>query len=241
MPDFLRQYSKQEYMTPGAATTVEIISETVQPGESTCLLDVACGKGEAAATLAGRFACQVLAVDLFDPLVHYAAAKFWHWNLRDLVTMVRASGRQLPVRGGAFDGVYCIGAPSIVGLEACVAELARSVKGGGYVIVSDIVWRSKPESPLGEEWRWVSSFRQISADEYTDVIESTGLKVERTHIHPRSDWNDYWAPMKEVAREATVAQPADIDFADDVESGIRVERKAVEAWLDYATFVARKA
>jgi len=240
MPDYLRIYSKQEYQTPGAARTVEMITEAVQPGEQTWLLDVASGKGEAASSLASHHACNIVAVELYDPHIHYSAAKFWHYNLRDLVTLVRANGRRLPVRDGAFDAAYCIGAPSIVGLESCLREMARAVRPGGHVIVSDIVWRTKPEAPLGPEWLWVASFQQISADEYAAVIESTGLSVERTFIHPQSDWEEYWRPMLEVAREATVAQPADVEFADGVESGIAVERRAVQSWLDYATFIARK-
>ena len=45
MPDYSRIYARQEYLTPGAAETVEIIAETVQPTETSLLLDVACGKG----------------------------------------------------------------------------------------------------------------------------------------------------------------------------------------------------
>jgi hypothetical protein len=46
--------------------------------------------------------------------------------------------------------------------------------------------------------------------------------------------------MLEVAEEAKTAQPADVFFADDVESGVDIERRAVEKYIDYATFVTRK-
>ena len=147
MTNFVRIYAKQEHLTPGGGETVELIAQTVNPAEDTLLLDVAAGKGEAACTLAGRFACRVLAVDIYDPFIHYAAAKAWHWNLRDLVTVLRADGKRVPVRDAVCDAAYCIGAPSIVGLEPCLAELARVVKPGGHVIVSDVVWREKPDGP----------------------------------------------------------------------------------------------
>ena len=241
MTDYLRIYARQEYMTPGAAETVELIAEAVRPDADALLLEVAAGKAEAACTLAGRFACRVLAVEIYDPFVHYAAAKAWHWNLRDLVTVLRADGKRLPVRDGSCDAGYCIGGPSIVGLERCLAELARAVKPGGHVVVSDIVWRAKPEAPLGPDWRYVAAVEpKLSADEYAAAIEAAGLRVERVHLHERSAWEAYFRPMLRVAEEAKTSQPADIAFADEVESSVELERRAVEAFLDYATFVAAK-
>ena len=241
MPDYLRTYARQEYLTPGAAETLELIVETVSPGEDALLLDVAAGKAEAACTLAGRFACRVLAVDLYDPFIHYAAAKAWHWNLRDLVTVLRADGKHVPVRDACCDAAYCIGAPSIVGLEPCLAELARAVKPGGHVIVSDIVWRRKPDGALGAEWGEVAQVNpRLASDEYVAAVEAAGLRVERVHTHDRSAWEEYWRPMLQVAEEAKTSEPVDIFFADEIETAVGIERRAVEAYLDYATFLARK-
>jgi SAM-dependent methyltransferase len=240
MPDYSRIYARQEYLTPGAVETVEIIAETVKPTEESILLDVACGKGEAAATLAGRFACRIVAVEPFDAFIHHTTAKTWFYNLRDLITVLRADGKRLPARDGGFDAGYCIGAPSIVGLRECLLELARATKLGGHVIVSDVVWRQKPEAPLGREWGWLAEMRPISADEYTSEINAAGLELVRTHVHDRSVWEEYFRPMLEVANEAKTSQPADIFFADEIESGVALERRAVEEYIDYATFVARK-
>jgi SAM-dependent methyltransferase len=240
MPDFLRIYSKQEYLTPGAPKTVEIIAETVRPDENTVLLDLASGKGEAAATLASHYACQIIAIEPFDPFVEISASKFWFYNLRDLTTVVRGNGRRLPVRDAAVDAAYCIGAPSIVGLDAALRELARVTKSGGHVIISDIVWRAKPDAPLGPEWKWLAEAEQVSDAQYASRIEATGLVVRRTYTHPVSDWEDYFAPMLEVAREARTSDPIDLFFAEEQEATVALERRAVEEYLDYATFVAVK-
>ncbi len=239
MPDFTRIYARQEYLTPGAAETVAIVAETVHPDDNTWLLDVGSGKGEAASTLAGEFGCRILCVEPYDAFVHYSTAKFWFFNLRDLVSLVRANGRQIPVRGDTMDAAYCIGAPSIVGMEDAFREMTRAVRPGGYVIVSDIVWRDKP-GELTNDWGWVKGANQITADEYGDAMEASGLDVTRLHLHGREAWDNYWAPMLAVAEEAKTTQPADIFFADEIESQVALERRAVDAWLDYATFIARK-
>ena len=240
MADFARIYARQEHLTPGAAETVEIIAQTVQPTERSLLLDVACGEGEAAATLAGRFACRILAVEVYDPFIHHTAAKAWFFNLRDLITVLRADGRRLPVRDGAFDAGYCIGAPSIVGLSECLLEMARLTMPGGRVIVSDIVWRTKPGALPKEEWKWLASTDSMSLEEYSGAIEAAGLRVEQTCVHDRRVWDEYWRPMLDVAQEAKTSQPADIAFADDIESAVALERRAVDRYIDYATFVAKK-
>ena len=177
---------------------------------------------------------------MFDAFIHHTAAKAWFYNLRDLITVLRADGRRLPVRDGAFDAAYCIGAPSIVGLDECLRELARATKPGGHVIVSDVVWRATPKAPLGEEWGWVAEMSPISAEEYRARIEATGLRVERTHVHDRGAWEDYFGPMLAVAEEAKVSQPADIFFADEIESAVALERRAADQYIDYATFISRK-
>lgn len=240
MPDFLRVYQRQEYLTPGAARTVRAVAECAAPDETTVLLDMASGKGEAAATLAAEFGCRVFAVEPFDPFVHISAAKFWHFNLRDLVTLLRANGKRLPVRDGAVDAAYCIGGPSIVGRDEALSELARVTRPGGHVIVSDIVWRAKPDGPLGKEWGWLATAETTSEAEYRAAVEATGLRVEDVVTHEREEWEEYWRPMLEVAHEAKTAQPADVSFADEVENEIAIERRAADTYIDYATFVASK-
>jgi hypothetical protein len=177
---------------------------------------------------------------MFDAFIHHTAAKAWFYNLRDLVTVLRADGKRLPIRDNSVDAGYCIGAPSIVGLHECLGELARAVRSGGHVVVSDAVWRTKPSAALGKEWQWVAEMRPISAQEYALEIETAGLRVERTHMHDRGAWEEYFAPMLAVAEAAKLTQPADIFFADEVESAVALERRAADAFLDYATFVARK-
>ncbi len=49
--------------------------------------------------------------------------------------------------------------------------------------------------------------------------------------------------MLEVADEAKTASAsggADVFFADEIESDVEIERRGVQEYLDYVTFVARK-
>jgi SAM-dependent methyltransferase len=236
---YSRVYARQEYLTPGAAETVELLADASRPTAASRLLDVACGKAEAACTLAARFRCRVVAVDRHAPFLRHDAAKLRGRGLTALVALARADGRRLPVPDAAFDAGYCIGAPSIVGLEDCLRELRRAVRPGGVVAVSDVVWREKPDAPLGPEWQWVAQQEpRIDADDYAATIAACGLTVERVHIHPRSAWDAYFAPMLAAAAEERAG--GDPAFADGVEEGVALERRALAAFWEYATFIARR-
>ena len=49
-------------------------------------------------------------------------------------------------------------------------------------------------------------------------------------------WDQYWQPMRVVAADARSA--GDAAFADETQQLIDVERRAVDAWLDYTSFIA---
>ncbi len=239
-----RLYARQEYMTPAAAQTVDLVSETCEPRAGSLILDVASGKGEGACVLSERHGCRVLCVDVYWPFLRHAASKVRERGLRDRVGLVRADGNCLPVPSATFDVACCIGGPSIPGIESCLGELSRAVRSGGWVVVSDIVWRAKPEGPLGPEWGPVAEIEQrLSEDEYVAAVRASGLEVTTKAVHDRASWEEYFRPMLEVVEQTRRASPEDADalaWADDMEKQIQAERRAAEQFLDYATFVARK-
>lgn len=239
-----RLYARQEYMTPAAAETVEMISKTCKPTPGSRILDVASGKGEAACVLSERHSCRVVCVDPYWPFLTHASSKVQQQGLQHRISLVCGDGSYLPVPSSSFDVGCCIGGPSIVGIERCLGELSRAVRGGGWVFVSDIVWRAKPQGPLGPEWGSLAEIEERpSEDEYVATMRASGLEVTTTVVHERASWEEYFRPMLEVIGETRRASPDDADglaWADSMEMQIQAERRAVEQFLDYATFVARK-
>jgi SAM-dependent methyltransferase len=239
MDFYSRVYARQEYLTPGAAETVAWFAEVARPDAGSRILEVASGKGEAACSLAARFGCRVTALDRSLPFLQYVCGKVHDRGLADLVGLLYADGRQLPLPDASHDGAYCIGAPSIVGTEECLREMRRAVRPGGAVVVSDVIWREKPDGPLGEEWGWVATYEpRDSVDDYAATIAACGLDLQYVRIHPRVAWEEYERPMLAVAAEARAQ--GDAAFADQVEEGAELERRAVEAFWEYATFIARR-
>jgi SAM-dependent methyltransferase len=232
MPDYERIYRRQEYLTPGARETAAILVERAVALGAKVVVDVASGKGEAACAVAQAAGCRVVMVDAFLPFMRHAASKVRARGLGGRVHAVYAEGGRIPAPDNAFDAGYCIGAPSLVGLQRCARSLARVVRPGGAVVVSDITWRRKPG--LGPEWLWIAEFQQLTREEYARELEAPGMSVDRVFPHPRSAWDDYFAPMRAVAQEARAA--GDAAFADECERGIEIESRAADEFLDYTTF-----
>src|SRR4051794_1907979 len=116
---FSRVYAHQEYLTPGEPETLDFIVAAIRADGGALVLEVACGKGEAACVVATRAGCRVVAVDRHVPFLCLAAGKVAARGLAARVAIIRADGRQLPMPGARFDAAWCIGAPSLVGLEPC--------------------------------------------------------------------------------------------------------------------------
>jgi SAM-dependent methyltransferase len=218
---------------------VDLLLEAASGTAVRTVLDLASGKGEASCVIAERLGCKVVALDPFLPFLRLSVEKTHRRGVDGRLHHVRASGRLAPFRDRSFDAGLCIGAPSIVGLEPALRELARLVRPGGPVVVSDVIFRTLPAQPTGKEWGWLAEIEQFSAGEYAQVMERCGLEVERVVVHGRNAWEAYHAPMMLVAAEAWAN--GDTAFAARVDEGIELERRGVDAWIDYATFVAHVA
>ena len=234
----LRLHARQEYLSPGEPETVARLADVLGAMPDALVLEVACGKGEAARVLAHQAGCRVLALDLHLPFVRYARKEVLARDLSDAVHVIRGDGRRVPAADGAFDAGYCIGGPSIVGLEACLRELHRTVRPGGVVVVSDLYWRHVPTAPLGPEWGWMTEVAdRRSLDEYRDALERAGLAVEEVAEHGDAAWEAYFRPM--LAAAAEERRRGETAFAEQVERDVALERRGVAAFHGYMTMVAR--
>ncbi len=235
--DYARAFAKSDYLTVGTARTIEIAAQALADDPPRRLADLAGGKGVAACDLAVALHCEAIVVDRYPPFLVDARMRIRRAGLDPRVFVIRADGKRLPFADRAVDAATCIGAAAIIGIPRVFDELVRITRPGGIVVVSDVVWRTKPDEPLGPEWGPPHDEIQHTLPEYIEVMEGAGLQHTATHPHPLSDWHDYIAPMKRVAQEARVA--GDDAFAKELEDGFEVELRWAESYWDYVTIVAR--
>jgi ubiquinone/menaquinone biosynthesis C-methylase UbiE len=241
--DFARAFAKTDYLTVGTRRTIDIaidaLRSTLPVGGGKIVVDVAGGKGVAGCDIATAIGTTVVIFEIYPALLADAGARLSRLELSDRVAVVAADGNRLPLADGAVAAATCVGGASIVGIPRVFEELARVVRRGGLVVVSDVVWRTRPDGPLGEDWGDPPAEIQYALPEYQEVMRAAGLRPETTEQHPRSDWEDYVAPILEVAREARAA--GDTAFADELQASFELELRWAEAYWDYVTIVARVA
>jgi SAM-dependent methyltransferase len=235
----LRLHERQEYLTPGEPETVARMAEMLRAVPRVEVLEVACGKGTAACVQARQTGCRVLALDPHLPFVQYAQQQVRARGLAGAVRIIRGDGRHVPGADETFDAGYCIGGPSIVGLEPCLRELRRTVRPAGVVVISDLYWRRQPRGPLGPDWGWVGEVTERpSRASLRRALERADLEVVEVLEHDRAAWEAYFRPMREVAVETR--RRGDVAFAAQVERDVALEMRGVEAFHGYTTLVARR-
>lgn len=226
-------YRGSEFLTPGARETLDLISQHAPPAAGARVLDVAYGTGSGACLIAGRHGCSVLGVDVhpFAAATTRAAASR---GLAERAAFVIGDGGQLPVRDGAFDLAMCVGAPSIVGTERCMAAMRRALRAGGSIGVSDLVFA---RTPVPAEVV-LEGLEPLTQADYAAIIERAGFEMVHSEVLPWEAWERYYAPLRVRLEEMRAKYPGEPDGSIAQELALVDSGLAREHWR-YTVFIAR--
>jgi SAM-dependent methyltransferase len=164
----------------------------LRPGRA---LDAACGTGRVSAHLAAA-GHEVLGVDTTPEMLELARAKVPSGRFVD--------GRleALPVAGASFDLAVCsLALDHCAEIGAPIAELARAVRPGGRVIITDIhpcmVHLGGQAAFLDEDgaWAFVRAHPHLHGD-YLGAFASSGLEVDELYEPPP---DQSWFEMQTLA------------------------------------------
>lgn len=143
------------------------------------LLDVGCGVGGPARTLASHFGCRVVGVDLS---VDYAAAARELSQRVGLGTRVDfhcADVLRLPFGEGTFDGIFLIHvAMNVSDKGGMLAELHRVLKPGGWLALWEVCRGSDPDVIYPVPWSQDPSFSHLLApDEWMRLMAHSHFEI----------------------------------------------------------------
>jgi arsenite methyltransferase len=171
---------------PGGAELTERLAQALRVGAGDLVLDIGSGLGTSALVIARATGCAVVGVDLSSANVERATTRAADAGLLPRVRFVEGDAEALPLANATVDGVVSECSLCLVpDKPAAVREIARVLRGGGRVAISDVT--AEP-SRLPPELQTLSAWTACLADarplaELAALLEDAGLVVEEIETH----------------------------------------------------------
>jgi ubiquinone/menaquinone biosynthesis C-methylase UbiE len=172
-------------MHPGGDALTARLGELLGLGAGDQVLDVASGRGRSAMLLARLFGCSVMGIDYSDDATTAAKAAVEGAGLEGLVSFRAADAEALPFPDSSFDAVICECAfCTFPSKKAAAAELARVVRPGGAIAISDLTRRASLPPDLDGLLSWVACVGDARPEEeYAGLLAEAGLSIELVERH----------------------------------------------------------
>ena len=242
--DLVAQLLGPSYHPGGLALTRRLGQKLgLRPGQ--CVLDVASGPGTTALELAERFGVAVDGVDLGTATVQRATTLAAQAGLADRVRFHRADAELLPFDDVSFDAVVCECSLCLFpDKPAAVAGMARVLRPGGHVGITDVVLDPDRIPPslrdLMGRIACLADARPLHG--YITLIEATGLRIVAVEQHDNALANMIDKVDSRLATLGMLAQPAIAGF-DTASARARcadAARAVADGIAGYALIVAQK-
>jgi cyclopropane fatty-acyl-phospholipid synthase-like methyltransferase len=199
-------FSGAEPREAAAAATERLLADEGGFGPGMFVLDVGCGPGGPALTIAEHSGAHVTGVDLVPRHVALARSKAAALGLADRTTFVEADATALPFAGESFDHVYAIESAYHAGDKArFYAECARVLRPGGSFVGTD--WLRSDDLSEHDRDRYIEPVRHHHAIPSLIGLSDVRAHLERAGLVPevvqdlaeRGDVLRNWEPLGEGA------------------------------------------
>jgi SAM-dependent methyltransferase len=198
-------FSGSETRAEAAAATERMVAEDGGFGPGMSVLDVGCGSGGPAMTIAARWEVHVTGVDLVPRHVERARERAMALGLAERTRFMEADAMRLPFPDASFDHVYAIeSAYHAPDKGRFYAECARVLRPGGSFLGTD--WL-RGEGPAEEQHeRVLEPVRRLHAipslvgiEDLRAHLEACGLEPEIVQdLAERGDVRRNWEPRPEI-------------------------------------------
>jgi arsenite methyltransferase len=171
---------------PGGAELTERLARALRVGSGDLVVDIGSGLGTSALLIARATGCDVVGVDLSSANVERAGTRAADAGLAARVRFLEGDAEALPLADASVDGVVSECSLCLVpDKPKAVREIARVLRGGGRVAISDLT--AEP-SRLPPELQTLSAWTACLADarplaELAALLEAAGLVVEELERH----------------------------------------------------------
>jgi SAM-dependent methyltransferase len=182
---FMAVIGKRVIHPGGRRSTEELFQRAdIQPRQQ--VLDIGCGVGTTAITMARRFGLCVTAADISPLMRERAAANVRLAGLAHRVRVEEADITAPPYPDGAFDRVMAEAVNMFVDRKQATRELVRVCRPGGRVLATEFLWRRPPTAEARRVF-----FGEVcpgmtfdTLDDWVRVYRAAGLAEVQTSSGP---------------------------------------------------------
>jgi arsenite methyltransferase len=170
----------------GGFETTQGLIELCHIDGGSYVLDVGCGAGATASTLAKTYGCRVVGVDLRESMVALSTERAQKQGVADLVAFRLADAQDLPFDDATFDAVLCESVATFIeDKQRVVDELARVVKPGGYVGLNEEIWLKEPTPEVIERVQamWSVKSSVPTAEGWEALLKDAGLQDVTVRVY----------------------------------------------------------
>ncbi|WND04006.1 MerR family transcriptional regulator [Temperatibacter marinus] len=237
MKDFMMVYGPLERWAPGSEADTSMALSKVRPAPK-AILEIGCGKGLSTTVLAAESQAEITAVDNEQEALNALKARMEKFGYGHRLKTLCASMTELPVDQHAYDLIWSEGSAYIMGVEKALSVWKPFLKDQGYLMLSDLVWKTaSPSEPTVEFWQ----------KDYPDIqqIETRLHQIEKAGFHcidhfPQSHdaWLNYYAPLQKRLTDLAPDMPNSVALKD-IQLEVRLCMK-YESEFGYHMFLLQK-
>jgi ubiquinone/menaquinone biosynthesis C-methylase UbiE len=162
---------------PGGRFATEQLLKRAAITPDTTVLDVGCGVGTTAITVAQRFGADVTAVDIEPLMLERAHEAVQAADVVDRVHLQEGDILALDFQDDSFDVVIAEAVTMFVDRARAARELIRVCRPGGRVLATEFMWRRPPSEEAREVFlgQVCPGLRFDTADDWVRIYTEAGL------------------------------------------------------------------
>ncbi|MBY6187026.1 MerR family transcriptional regulator [Marinobacter hydrocarbonoclasticus] len=238
MSDFMTVFETLERWGPGSEQdTVNALSQV--PSAPRHILEIGCGKGLATQVLIDHSQARVTALDNEPLALSRLAQRFEQQGAADRLETVCASMTELPFAEACFDLIWAEGCAYIMGVEKALAQWKPFLAPQGYLMISDLVWRTEDPSQESVEF-WSKSYPDIQlVQTRIEQMKKAGYQVVEHFPQSREAWSNYYDALADRVAELEPAM-ASSSALRDIKEEVNLYRQ-FRSEFGYHMFILKKA
>lgn len=172
---------------PGGLALTARLGDRLELSPRDRVLDVACGRGDSAISLAQRFGCRVTGIDFGRANIADATSRAESAGLADRLRFETGDAEELNYPDAAFDAVVCECAYcTFPDKRAAARELIRVLAPGGRLGLSDLTRTAGLPAELSGLLAWIACIGDARpVAEYIEYLEAAGF--QSISVEPHDD------------------------------------------------------